>query len=141
MNQESSKIKVKNSKSQQGKIARDSGYFAESLACLFLSLNGYKILARNYKIGRGTNAGEIDIIATHQNTLVFIEVKSRQSAEIVPYCISDKAKRRICNTAELFLSEHSHIFKDFSIRFDAILFTKGKLLPTHIKDAWRIDWF
>lgn len=45
----------------------------EELAVGFLQKNGYKIIDRNFRI-RG---GEIDIIAIDNNTLVYIEVKTR----------------------------------------------------------------
>ena len=45
----------------------------EDLACNFITNNGYKIIERNFRI-RG---GEIDIIAIDNQTLVYIEVKTR----------------------------------------------------------------
>ena len=51
------------------------GNQGENLACDYLKKQGYKILGRNYRI-RG---GEIDIVATDQNYLVFVEVKTRYS--------------------------------------------------------------
>ncbi len=51
------------------------GAYGEELACDFLKKQGYKILERNFRI-RG---GEIDIIAIEDNTLVYVEVKTRSS--------------------------------------------------------------
>lgn len=39
----------------------------------YLENKGYKIIERNFRKGYG----EIDIIATHKNILVFVEVKTR----------------------------------------------------------------
>src|SRR5205823_10500393 len=50
------------------------GVLGEKLACRFLRRNGYKILYRNF---RGRSGGEIDIVARDDDTLVFIEVKTR----------------------------------------------------------------
>jgi putative endonuclease len=44
------------------------------LACRFLRRNGYKILYRNFK---GRSGGEIDIVCRDNDTLVFVEVKTR----------------------------------------------------------------
>lgn len=52
-----------------------TGKYGEDLACYFLQKHGYKIIERNFRI-RG---GEIDIIATDGNVLVYIEVKTRSS--------------------------------------------------------------
>ena len=53
------------------------GKFGEDLAAEFLKKKGFKIVDRNFRI-RG---GEIDIVAIHEDTLVFIEVKTRSSHE------------------------------------------------------------
>jgi len=44
------------------------------LACRFLRRKGYKILYRNFK---GRSGGEIDIVCRDNDTLVFVEVKTR----------------------------------------------------------------
>jgi putative endonuclease len=51
------------------------GIYGEDLAAKYLKKVGYKIIERNFRI-RG---GEIDIIATDNDTLVYIEVKTRTS--------------------------------------------------------------
>jgi putative endonuclease len=51
------------------------GKAGEDRAAKFLADQGYRILERNYR----TPHGEIDLIALHQGTIVFIEVKTRTS--------------------------------------------------------------
>lgn len=53
------------------------GKKGEGIAVKYLQNIGYKILDRNYRI-RG---GEIDIVAIENNTLVYIEAKTRSSAQ------------------------------------------------------------
>ena len=50
------------------------GTRGEKLACRFLRRNGYKVLYRNF---RGRTGGEIDIVCRDNDTLVFVEVKTR----------------------------------------------------------------
>ena len=50
------------------------GSRGEKLACRYLKRNGYKVLYRNF---RGHSGGEIDIVCRDDDTLVFIEVKTR----------------------------------------------------------------
>lgn len=50
------------------------GQVAEEAAVNYLKHQGYQILERNYR----SSLGEIDIIAQDRDTLVFIEVRSRQ---------------------------------------------------------------
>ena len=49
------------------------GKEGEDRAAKFLKKQGYRILERNYR----TRSGEIDLIALHEGTVVFVEVKTR----------------------------------------------------------------
>jgi len=56
---------------------QEIGKFGEKLAKNYLIKHGYKILASNVK----TSYKEIDLIAQHRTTLVFVEVKTRSSKQ------------------------------------------------------------
>jgi putative endonuclease len=53
---------------------RDLGAFGERVAAAHLQAKGYRIRERNFR----TREGEIDIIAEHGATLVFVEVRTRR---------------------------------------------------------------
>lgn len=98
---------------QTKKIVGNRG---EDLACLYLSLNGYKILERNYLI-RG---GEIDIVAQAKDVLVFVEVKARYSHQyglpaeaITPFKI-----KALLKTAQFYIQKTN--WGDRSYRFDLV---------------------
>src|SRR5688572_24696728 len=55
------------------KYKKNFGNIGEDLACNYLLKLGYKIIGRNFRI-RG---GEIDIVASDKEILVFVEVKAR----------------------------------------------------------------
>lgn len=57
------------------KISNPVARRGEELATNFLKSKGYKIIERNFRKGYG----EIDIIATKNKTLVFVEVKTKSS--------------------------------------------------------------
>lgn len=57
------------------KISNPIAIRGEELASKFLVKKGYKIIDRNFRKGYG----EIDIIALKDNTLVFVEVKTKTS--------------------------------------------------------------
>jgi len=62
------------------------------LACRFLRRNGYKVLYRNF---RGRTGGEIDVVCRDNDTLVFVEVKTRTSEDFGrPFEAVDRAKRK-----------------------------------------------
>jgi putative endonuclease len=54
--------------------ARRLGNFGERVAASHLESKGYEILERNYS----TREGEVDIIASRGDELIFVEVRSRQ---------------------------------------------------------------
>lgn len=56
-------------------ITKLLGKEGEDRAAQILMKRGYKILERNYR----TRSGEIDLIALHEGTVVFVEVKTRTS--------------------------------------------------------------
>lgn len=55
---------------------RNFGDAGEDLACRYLQKQGYEILERNKHYSRFC---EIDIIAKHKTTTVFVEVKTRNT--------------------------------------------------------------
>ena len=56
---------------------RDVGILGEKLAKDFLKKRGYHIWETNYRCPEG----EIDIIASHKDSLVFIEVRAKKSLQ------------------------------------------------------------
>src|SRR5690348_15614770 len=68
------------------------GARGEKLACRFLRRNGYKILYRNF---RGRSGGEIDIVCRDNDTLVFVEVKTRTREDFGrPVAAVDRQKQK-----------------------------------------------
>ena len=68
------------------------GRIGEDLAHRHLRRHGCTVVARNYRTPSGT--GEIDIVAWHGERLVFVEVKTRISAEFgAPESAVDAEKR------------------------------------------------
>ena len=106
------------------------GLSAESRAAMLLVAKAYRILARRWK----TPFGEIDIVARRRRTLVFAEVKARDSIDEAVEAVTDRNKRRIIDAAELWLAQHPE-HGNAEIRFDVILVAPGKM-PRHIANAF-----
>lgn len=96
------------------------GHLAESVARFVLLLKGYRLVARNYVTGRGTAAGEVDLIVRRGRTLVFVEVKKRRTFETAAYAVGPNQQRRIRRAAESFVARHPR-YDGCDIRFDAFL--------------------
>jgi putative endonuclease len=109
------------------------GKKGEELAVGYLREQGYTILATNFRAGRN----EIDIVARDGDTLVIVEVKSRQSnffAEPEYSVTKDKQKA-------LIRAANSYIYRnniDLETRFDivAIILNNEEVHINHLKDAF-----
>ena len=112
-----------------------AGHFAEKIALLWLMIKGYWPIAMNFTVGRGTGAGEVDLIVKRGKTLVFVEVKKRPDEEKARMAIHPRNQTRIVRTSEVFLTRYPQ-YKNFNIRYDAV-FVGAKNFPKHLKNAWR----
>ena len=92
----------------------NSGRGAEFLALVFLLFKGYRKIKSNYITGRGTSAGEVDLIMQKKHTLIFVEVKKRRTINDAAYAIGVEQQQRIRRAAEVYLSRHME-FKNYNI--------------------------
>ena len=79
-------------RNRRGRNARRHGRWAEIVSLWLLRLKGYSIVAHGHVTGRGTGAGEIDIVARRGRLLAFVEVKSRSSRSLAATAISRNGK-------------------------------------------------
>jgi putative endonuclease len=106
------------------------GLSAESRAAMFLVAKAYRILARRFK----TPFGEVDIVARRRRSLVFVEVKARETADEAADEVIERTKRRIIGAAEFWLA-HRPDDANLDVRFDVMLVAPGKI-PRHIPNAF-----
>lgn len=108
------------------------GRLGETRAVWWLRLQGYRILARNWR----HPLGEIDILARRGRLVVAVEVKWRDSLAQAAEAVQPAQRRRIAQAAAVFLSQQADA-ETLSLRFDAMLLVPGRW-PHHVRDAWRI---
>lgn len=110
---------------------RYEGISGEESAKNYLIDKGYSILDSNY-LGRH---GEIDIIASKDGYIVFIEVKSRNN-ERFGHPLESITRAKVNSTVMTARSYiHSKKLYDRPIRFDVISILRGEI--EHIEDAFR----
>ncbi len=109
------------------------GQWAETLACWWLRLKGWRILARRVR----TPPGEIDIIARRGRVLAFVEVKLRQDVKAALAALHRRQQQRIVRAAHCWLGQHPQ-YADCDMRFDFIAIGR-RGLPRHLADAFRPD--
>ena len=100
-------------------MSRDKVLFGktgEDLACRELERRGYAIVARRCRLP----GGELDIIARDGPTLVFVEVKARESRVFgdAAEAVTPRKQRRIAHLALDYVTRH-HLH-DCPCRFDVV---------------------
>jgi putative endonuclease len=92
------------------------GRRGERVAARFLMRLGFDILARRYR----AHSGELDIVAFENETLIFLEVKTRRSGDFgEPWEFVDWQKQQILRrAAEQFIADHD--LGKYSYRFDIV---------------------
>ncbi len=113
---------------------QELGRMGENLAAIYLEKQGYEILDRNWRFQHA----EIDIIARNENTLIFIEVKSRSDDYFgePEDAVSPRKMTLIADAATRYMELMDH---EWAVRFDVIsLIIKSEEVYTldHHKDSF-----
>jgi putative endonuclease len=108
--------------------AEKRGRGAETLACWYLRLKGWQILARRARVP----GGEVDIVARRHRILAFIEVKARATDEAAALALDDWRLRRVVVAAERLAPRYMREGDD--VRIDA-LFIVPRRWPRHLANV------
>lgn len=117
------------------KILGDQG---EQAAAEYLMQHGYRICERNYR----TAVGEIDIVASFQDTFVFVEVKTRRGMRCgtPAQSVTFHKQQKIIQTARWFLRQR-HLEDRCLCRFDVIevyACSDGRWRIHHLPGAFEV---
>lgn len=112
------------------------GRRGESIAAAHLERAGWRILARNFRLGHK----EIDLVARCRGIVAFVEVKTRAG---LGYghpleAITAKKRREIATVARAWIARNGR--EGESYRFDAVgvLVVGGEVRVEWVEDAWRM---
>ena len=97
----------------------NTGERGEEVVAQWLLARGGQILQRRWRWRRG----EIDLIAIESNTLLFIEVKTRNRRnwdEDGLLAVDNRKQAKLISTAVLFLAKYSHL-GEYPCRFDVAI--------------------
>ena len=91
------------------------GAWGEMQAAAFLRKKRFKVIAQGYRC----RFGEIDLIAANRKYLLFVEVKTRKTADFAEAkeFVDSRKQGRIRSTAEMYLSQYPTKLQP---RFDVI---------------------
>lgn len=109
---------------------RAIGIEGETQAEKYLKKKKYKIIAKNYK----NIIGEIDIVAKQKETIVFVEVKKRETLCFgrPSEAVDENKQQKIRTVALYYLKQHKML--DFPCRFDVIEILGDDI--NHIENAF-----
>lgn len=114
---------------------KEVGGIGEAAAAAYLLTLGFFIHCKNFRAGRS----EIDLIVSRENTLVFVEVKTRES-ELYGYpeeAVNYKKEANIIRASGIYIHDQKYRGE---IRYDilAIILDKESNVKSifHIKDAF-----
>lgn len=114
------------------------GRQGEAMACGELERLGYAIVERRFR----TRFGEIDVVATDNGTLVFVEVKTKTDSSFSDpvESVTKQKQRRLVSMAEQYVAHHR--LDNLPCRFDVVT-VDVSATPSRIvvyRDAFRPGW-
>ena len=111
------------------------GKWGENFAADYLMARGYTIMGRNVR----TSYGEIDVIARQEDTLVFVEVKTRTSRAFgyPEEAITAQKREHLIQASQAYLQSHPQLEYDWRIDVIAIQRKSEERLPQlkHFENA------
>lgn len=109
------------------------GKWGEIAAAKYLTNKGYIIIEENFRC----RMGEIDIIATHDDILVFIEVKTRRSLSygLPGESITETKLHHIKKTINYYILINNLHYRDLRIDVIEILIKNKKAYIHHIENV------
>jgi len=110
--------------------AEQRGRGAETLACWFLRMHGWRILARRARVP----GGEVDIVARRGRTLAFVEVKARSDEDAAAFALDEYRLRRVAVAAERLMPRYMDGIDE--VRIDAIFILPFRW-PRHLINIWQ----
>jgi putative endonuclease len=110
--------------------AERGGRRAETFACWWLRLKGWRILARRVR----TPVGEVDVVARRGRVVAFVEVKARASEREAALSLDEYRLRRVAAAAGALA--HRYAREGDVTRIDA-MFVLPRRLPRHRENVWH----
>ena len=112
----------------------------EAFAAVFLKNKGFKILSIQHR----TPFGEIDLVCEHHGEIVFVEVKSRRSAQFgyPEEAVTTKKFQNMLGSAHHCITEKGWVDRPWRMDVIAIEFNQTPPKITHIEgiDAPQNPW-
>jgi len=115
---------------------RQLGQLGEQAAARYLIANGYHLLERNWRC----RLGEIDLVATREDQIIFIEVRTRAGSRFGSGAesVDHRKQAKLRQLALVYLREKG-LSQEVKLRFDVVsiqLLEDGRYEIDHIRHAF-----
>ena len=113
---------------------RQKGTLGEEIALKYLTEKGYKLIDKNWHYSK---SAEIDLIMKNDNTLIFVEVKSRSNLNFGhPFeAITQNKMKNIKLAVIAYLNDHQNL-KFNNYRIDGIAIIKEPFTIEHLENIY-----
>ncbi len=114
---------------------RQKGELGELQALKYLSQKGYKLIDKNWHYSKNA---EIDLIMSDNETIVFIEVKSRKNLDYGhPFeAITQNKMNNIKTAVNAYLKENNNNLKFKNFRIDGVAIINNPFSIEHLKNLY-----
>ncbi|SFI85098.1 putative endonuclease [Bosea sp. OK403] len=119
-------------RSARAKRSGTTGRRSEWLAIVWLSVKGYRLLARRF----GGKGGEIDLIVKRGRTIAFVEVKARGALEDALSAITPQKRRLVEARIRQWLAQNPWAM-EHHLRADAV-FLAPRRWPRHVPGVFEL---
>lgn len=119
------------------KTRKSLGQRGEQIALAHLQQQGYSILSTNWRCAHG----ELDIVARQDDTIVFVEVRTRyiDSTDAAFESVNPRKQEKLAALAHLYLEAHDLDSASWRIDVIAIAIPRsGKPIVEQVENA--LDW-
>jgi putative endonuclease len=111
----------------------DTGKQGEEIAAAYLAEEGYRIIDRNWRYGKG----EVDIVCSKSQFIIFVEVKTRSTSYFgqPEEAVDKKKKAFLIRAADAYVNQKNI---PLEVRYDiiSIVISEHRHTIRHIEDAF-----
>lgn len=115
---------------------KQTGQHGEDIAAHYFAETGYTLVARNWRCP----IGELDLIVEKENTLVFVEVRTRRSSRYgsPEESITPAKQAKLVELAQTYLQQEQPAHPAWRIDVVAVWLRRGQPQINHIENA--VGW-
>jgi putative endonuclease len=112
------------------------GELGERIAARWLTRKGWRIVYRRFRNGRR----DIDLVATRDALVAFVEVKARQGAAFGDpvEAVHHRKQRELVKSAHVWIDRHGRAEETYRFDVVGVLMDGDRVLVKHVEDAFRV---